>query len=189
MRDFAKGATLPALLQAVCAAGAVFISRSPEDNALQQSWLQKAEDYVLKRIDDTSLANIQVLLLLTFSHNASRKFKKGMTLLSIASRMAYIGRLNYEGHDMPFMLKESRRRVMWGLYMQDTFYAGGLPEFTTCSVGNHHLKLPSTEINFEMDIEADSETLHPDRSATNASDLGIIAYFIRVLDIRDRILR
>lgn len=189
MRDFRQGSCSLALLKAVCAAGAVFLSRSEEDETRRLAWIQEAESFVIENMEDARLSNIQTILLLSFSSSAARKFKKGMFFLSIASRMAYISRMNYETPGIPFMLAESRRRCMWGLYIQDTIYAGGMPELAVCLASNNHINLPSKEVDFELDFESSSELLHKQNPSAPSSELGIMAYFVRIYDIRDRILR
>lgn len=51
MRDVSEGVCSPALLQAVCAAGAVFIARSEESESRRATWVKEAEDLVLSKID------------------------------------------------------------------------------------------------------------------------------------------
>jgi hypothetical protein len=190
VRDFKDGECASALLRAVCAAGSIFLAKNEIEKQRRDTWIEEAEIHVLKKLDEPNLVNIQVLLLLTFVYSALRKPRKILFLLSIASRMAYLNRLNYEREELPFMLRETRRRTMWALCMQDTFYAAGLPEFTTCAVKSIHVKLPSSETAFAMDIEEESEYLRPlDEQTSRDTELGILAYYVRLLDIRDRILR
>jgi hypothetical protein len=190
VRDFRDGKCAPALLRAVCAAGSIFLAKNGSEKQRRDTWIEEAEAHVLKKLDEPNLVNIQVLLILTYVYSAQRKPRKILFLLSIASRMAYLNRLNYEREELPFMLREARRRTMWALCMQDTFYAAGLPEFTTCSMQSIHVKLPSGEAAFAMDIEEESEYLRPSNVPTRrATELGILAYYVRLLDIRDRILR
>lgn len=190
MRDFKQGKYVEALVLAVCASGSIFLAKSEDDRRIRDIWIEQAESYVLKRIDEPSLVNIQIILLITYVYSALRKPRKVLSLLSIASRMAYVSRLNYEREDMPFMPREIRRRVMWALCMMDSLYSAGLPEFTTCSMQNNHLKLPCGEVAFAMDAEEESEPLNPqDSSSFQTIEPGILAYYIRVLDFRYRILR
>lgn len=188
MRQFSKGECSIPLLKVVCASASIFLVRSEEDEARRTQWAVDAEQFVLSRIDDPSLVNLQIMVLLTLSCTYSRNIKKGMSLLAMASRMAYMTRMNYEVANIPFMLAETRRRVMWGIWMIDSIYSGGLPEFTTCSAVTVHIRLPCKELNYEMDIEIVSENLYADPGSV-PSEQGIMGYFIRILDIRDRILR
>jgi hypothetical protein len=177
------------LVQAACGAGSLFLGENGYHRQLGKAWIEEAEIFALKNVDDFTLTNIQILLILTFYFAASRQFRKVMTLLSIATRMAYISRLNYECENLPFVVRESRRRVMWALYIQDRFYSGGLPDFTLCGTGTIHLNLPCTETNFALEIAVSTQMLVSDVSETSNMDIGSLAHCIRILDIRDRILR
>lgn len=190
MLDYNQGTCSPGLLRAVCAAGSFYIPQKPETQSRKDVWINEAQSAVLQAIDEPCLVNIQSLLLLVFCNAMMRRHKKVMTLISIASRWAFISRLDQERSDLPFMIQEIRRRVMWGLCMQDQFYAGGLPKFTTCAMGTVSLKLPCSESAFAMDLDNETlEYLHQDSSSTRPSQLGIVAYWIKLMDIRNRVLR
>jgi len=111
-----------------------------------------------------------------------------MTLLSIASRMAYLSRLNYESGNVPFVVQETRRRLMWAIYTLDRFYSGGLPDFTVCPAESVHLTLPCNEMNFELEISTTTEPLQPVFPSVGNSGIGVFGFYIRMLDIRNRIL-
>lgn len=187
MGDFGHGKSSPILLRAVCAAGSFYLPSSSRNQHRADVWTWEAESHVLENYDDTSVTNLQTLLLLTFCHSARRKYKKVMVLLSIASRLAYISRMNHERKGLPFMEREIRTRVTWALHMQDSIYAGGLAEFTTFAYSNCHLQLPCPENSFAMDEEC--EVYHFSNSTKQGSDIGLLSYHILLLSIRDRILR
>lgn len=189
MSEFRRGQCPPILLKAVCAAGSLYLPKNCPSKLRTDAWVSEAESSVLENYDDTCLANIQTILILILCHTVKRRFKKVMVLLSIASRLAYISRLNHERRDLSFIESETRIRVMWALYMQESLFAGGLAEFTTVPGSNCHVRLPCPETSFAMDEGCESfEMLHP-TCTKSSSNLGILAYYIRVLNLRDRILR
>lgn len=103
--------------------------------------------------------------------------------------MAYIKNLNYESNSNSFLMQESRRRLMWSIYILDKFYADGTSDFTVCSSESMHLNLPCDERSFELDHKVRAQALVPDPAQPSDSEVGIFAYLVRILDIKDRILR
>ena len=108
-------------------------------------------------------------------------------LVGTLTRFAFALRLNYENPNICSLAQESRRRLMWGIYILDTILAGGLPEFTLCPSNVMHVHLPSQESNFELDILGPNVRL--DGVTDRSTDLGLLAYYIRVMSLRDSILR
>lgn len=76
---------------------------------------------------------------------------------------------------------------MWAVYMLDTTWAGGLKEFTLCPVNVIHLQLPGSEEDFELDVPRVTAPLSAEPDATK--ELSILAYYIRIMSLRYRILR
>jgi hypothetical protein len=97
-----------------------------------KAWIAGAEPFVFKHIEDPELIKIQIILVLIFYYIVPRNIKKIMMLLFLASRMAYLTRLNYECNNMPFIVTETRRRLMWAIFVQDKFFSAGLMDFTLC---------------------------------------------------------
>lgn len=51
---------------------------------------------------------------------------KASHLLALAARAAYMLKLHREDPQLPFVIQESRRRLMWCIYTADRFNAEGV---------------------------------------------------------------
>lgn len=109
--------------------------------------------------------------------------------MSLISRLAYIMRLQVEDRSLPFLEQERKRRLMWAIYVLDSLYSSGRLEFTSCPTELIQIQLPCKETLFAMDVSVTTERLRPPLDTSNKSNLGLMAYCIRVLDFRDRVNR
>jgi hypothetical protein len=177
------------LLHVVCGASARFLSDKDEvyrDRAA--SWTDQAEADTLTRTNMLSIASLQTLLII-FERSASRQFGKVYMLSAMAARIAYVLCLNFDkGTHLP-AVRESRKQLMWSIFVLDKFFAGGIPDFTLCPASTLRIGLPCNERNFELNIETETEGLTDISRTIPPSTLGSKAYLIRLLDIRDQILR
>jgi Fungal specific transcription factor domain. len=114
---------------------------------------------------------------------------ESLILMATLTRFAFALRLNYENPNLCSLAQESRRRLMWAIYILDTFLAGGLPEFTLCPSNVIHLPLPSLEASFELDISYANVPLYDSGPSSTVDDNGLLVYYIRVIYLRDSVLR
>lgn len=95
--------------------------------------------------------------------------------------------------------RESRRRLMWSCYVMDAFVGSGVDQLTLVHEKDMKIQLPCNERNFIQQIPCLTGTLDPgnrlkflvgdtDANAT-LPNMGIVAYFIRHISIRKRVLR
>lgn len=95
--------------------------------------------------------------------------------------------------------RESRRRLMWACYVLDAWAGSGVDQLTLLRENDIKIQLPSNERNFGLRIPSVTETLGvghvlqflppavvPRRPAAN---MGIMAYYIRVVTLWKRIVR
>ncbi|CZT04648.1 uncharacterized protein RCO7_05531 [Rhynchosporium graminicola] len=183
LQNWSKGAHSPHFLQALCGATARFLGPHQQAGA----WIQEAEEQVLKLITAPSLSVIETLLIIIFDRLTSRKFDKVMALSALVVRFALALRLNYTNKKLTFVGQERRRRLMWSIFMSDTLLANGRADFTLISVEKVHLQLPCHERNFSYDIPVETEFLKPDPVLNNKSNIGMMGFLIRILEIRVRI--
>jgi hypothetical protein len=189
LQDINRGVCPLLLVRGICGAASIFLAKDQDDRLRAEQWIEAAEAEIFKAIDSTPLFKIQTIMLTIFYRAAAQKYRKVLLLLSFASRMAYINRLNYESTSNSFLVQESRRRLMWSIYLLDKFYADGILAFTLCPRDSIYLSLPCDERNFELDNRVRTQGLVPTYDQPPDSECGIFAYLIRILDIRDRILR
>ncbi|KAH7151403.1 hypothetical protein DER46DRAFT_665394 [Fusarium sp. MPI-SDFR-AT-0072] len=105
--------------------------------------------------------------------------------MALTSRLAYILRLNHENPRQKFLVQERRRRLMWAIYVMDSLYSSGKTEFTACTPETLHIRLPCAEKSFSMDAPVTTVPLHASPHE-DTSNVGMLGYCIRVLDIRNR---
>lgn len=154
-----------------------------------QRWIKEARYELLDSFDEPSLVKLQAMHLLVLRHKAERDFRKALTLSSLCSRYAFLLRLNYEDPSPPFLAQESRRRLMWSIWATDTFLRGGIPDFTLCRASDIHIRLPCEQRSFDLDRTVETELLSPPSSRLGTTNIDLLAHYIRVVDLRDRILR
>lgn len=95
--------------------------------------------------------------------------------------------------------KESRRRLMWSCYVLDALVGSGVDQLTLVDEKDMKIQLPCNERNFTQQIACLTETLEPGSwlgfvpeevdASTIQPNMGIMAYFIRHVSIRKRVLR
>ncbi|KAH9210428.1 hypothetical protein DL95DRAFT_307997 [Leptodontidium sp. 2 PMI_412] len=187
LQNWSKGAHNPHLLQALCGATARFLATNDAQRQKAASWINEAEDQVLRMITEPSLSNIETLLIIIFDRLTSRKFGKVMALSALVVRFAFAMRLNYTDKKLTFVGQERRRRLMWSIFMSDTLLANGRADFTLVSAERIHLQLPCHERDFSFDIPVETELLKPTPGLDNQSNIGMMGFLIRILEIRVRI--
>ena len=139
----------------------------------------------MSHLGQPSIMRTQALLLVIRCKMCIGDYTLAFTQVAMLSRMAFSLRLNYQSPGASFLASETRRRLMWAIYMLDTHWAGGLLEFTTCPADAVHVDLPCTEEGFELDIQPSQQVqLH------SLSQIpGLLAADICVAYLRDQILR
>lgn len=155
-----------------------------------------AEKLILRELDRPTILKIQALVLIIKHRIFCRRFSDAFMLTGLASRFATALRLNHENPRLCFLAQESRRRLMWSLFMIDIGMAAGHPDFTLWAhrPSMIDLKLPCNERNFEYDLPEVTETLAPPPPLPDGSlppltdNVGFLALHIRIQWIRSRVL-
>lgn len=151
--------------------------------------LHEAEALVMKDFGTPSVIKIQALILIIRHHAHERRFRKAFMLFATATRFAYALRLNHEAPNLCFLAQESRRRLMWSLYIIDTTMAGGARDLVLCSTHSIHIQLPCQERNFEFDLRQETEPLQPKPKTPLPESIGSLGMYVRLLWLRHRILQ
>lgn len=155
-----------------------------------------AETLILRDLEQPTVLKIQTLVLIIKHRIFSRHFSSAFMLTGLASRFAAALRLNYENSQLCFLAQESRRRLMWALYIIDIGMAGGDADFTLWASRPETIliKLPCNERNFEYDLPEATESLIPPPSLPDgglpplSDNVGFLALHIRIQWVRSRIL-
>lgn len=130
-------------------------------------------------------------------------------LSGLAVRMAHALKINTEAsadilctdssESAPSVVtKESRRRLMWACYVLDAWAGSGIDQLTLLRENDIKIQLPCNERNFGLRIPSITETLGVGHvlqflppsvvPRKPASNMGIMAYYIRVVALWKRIV-
>ncbi|KAI3576134.1 hypothetical protein IWW34DRAFT_79031 [Fusarium oxysporum f. sp. albedinis] len=189
LQSWSKNELNPCVLSAICGITSRFIDPgSSEHRATAKRWIEDAESHLLRRVAQPRLSDIEAWLLVTLDHYLSQRVSKMLVSMALTSRLAYILRLNHEDPRQKFLVQERRRRLMWAIYIMDSLYSSGKTEFTACTPETLHIRLPCAEKSFSMDAPVITVPLHSSPHE-DISNIGLLGYCIRVLDIRNRVQR
>ncbi|KAH6664750.1 hypothetical protein F5X68DRAFT_265809 [Plectosphaerella plurivora] len=153
-------------------------------------------------LETPSVVKLQALTLVIQHRAMSRRFSKAFMLAALAVRAAMALRLNYElapSAAVPFLARESCRRLVWSLYMTDTTLAAGYDCFTLMRPEVIAIQLPCDDHCFMMDIPQETMPLLPMTGTTPSEStaapppelpqLSLLALTVRVLWLRQRVLQ
>ncbi|RKK08692.1 hypothetical protein BFJ65_g16353 [Fusarium oxysporum f. sp. cepae] len=189
LQSWSKNELNPCVLSAICGITSRFIDPgSSEHRAIAKRWIEDAESHLLRRVAQPRLSDIEAWLLVTLDHYLSQRVSKMLVSMALTSRLAYILRLNHEDPRQKFLVQERRRRLMWAIYIMDSLYSSGKTEFTACTPETLHIRLPCAEKSFSMDAPVITVPLYSSPHE-DISNIGLLGYCIRVLDIRNRVQR
>ncbi|KEF58702.1 uncharacterized protein A1O9_06628 [Exophiala aquamarina CBS 119918] len=176
------------LLYALVGITSLLTKMSSEIKMNSSQYIDKAQSLVLAQFEQPSITKIQALVFIIEHRILSERSEAAFTLISIAVRHSYALRLNYENPNLCFLARESRRRLMWSLFLFDLHLASGLSDFTLCPAESIHIRLPCREESFELDIEQTTEPLCRTADEPPSCKVGLVAFFIRLYWIRGKIL-
>ncbi|RSL67380.1 hypothetical protein CEP53_003034 [Fusarium sp. AF-6] len=190
LQAWSRGHLSPLVLRAICGLTTRFVHpNDPKHAGLARKWILETESELLSRLAQPGVSDVEAWLLVTLDQYLSRQFSKMLVSMSLTSRLAYILRLNHENDRPSFLLQERRRRLMWSIFTTDTLYSSGKTEFTSCTTETLHIRLPCNEKSFSMDLPVVTGLLSSETDPSGQSNIGLLGYCLRVLDIRDRCQR
>ncbi|EQK98579.1 N-terminal binuclear Zn cluster-containing/DNA binding domain-containing protein [Ophiocordyceps sinensis CO18] len=208
-----------ALLHVICAHGARFLvlgsclqgDVTPPPALLRTAgiqWAKQAEYLMLANFGKISVQRLMTAILLHDFHFRLGEYGQALMLSGLAVRMAHANPggspdvLCADDDDAAapsVASRESRRRLMWACYVLDAWAGSGVDQLTLLRENDIKIQLPCNERNFGLRIPSVTETLAvghvmqflppaivPRRPAAN---MGIMAYYIRVVALWKRIVR
>ncbi|KAF5574260.1 hypothetical protein FPANT_11865 [Fusarium pseudoanthophilum] len=185
--EWSQGKLEKALLKAICASALRLAPTYHPETSPAHNWMKQVQDELVNHMGDMSVPKLQALMLVIKFLFSMRFTGDVWVLLSIASRVAFTKRLNYERPAIDPVRQECLRRLMWSLYVVDKIFSGGIEDLTVCPTQRMHIRLPSSHHNFQLGSRSKAPFL---RSKTESdTDLNVLAYLMRLYDIRDRVLR
>ncbi|KND89003.1 putative transcriptional regulatory protein [Tolypocladium ophioglossoides CBS 100239] len=173
-------------------------------------WAKRAEYLMLANFGKISVQRLMTAILLHDFHFRLGEYGQALMISGLAVRMAHALKINTEYNadilcteaetGAPSVAsRESRRRLMWACYVLDAWAGSGVDQLTLLRENDIKIQLPSNERNFGLRIPSVTETLGvghllqflppaivPRRPAAN---MGIMAYYIRVVALWKRIVR
>lgn len=206
------------LLHIICALGAKFyvlkvreVMSLPDDFSLKagNKWAEKAKLMLFSKINNISVQETMAVVLLHEHDLRIGNYNSAFMLTGLAVRMAQALQINIEktanvlsrGDEgqLSWSCREARRRLMWSIYIMDTWVGSGVDELTLVDERDIKIQLPCTEHNFTLQIPCIVETIRPgeylpfisaqDREKEPIDSLDIPAQFIRLLSLRRKVLR
>ncbi|OAQ62375.1 fungal transcriptional regulatory protein [Pochonia chlamydosporia 170] len=173
-------------------------------------WAKRAEYLMLANFGKISVQRLMTAILLHDFHFRLGEYGQALMISGLAVRMAHALKINTEynsdilcteeNNSAPSVAsRESRRRLMWACYVLDAWAGSGVDQLTLLRENDIKIQLPSNERNFGLRIPSVTETLGvghvlqflppaivPRKPAAN---MGIMAYYIRVVALWKRIVR
>ncbi len=197
MQRYRAGLVDRPLLLALVGITSLMTDLGPGTRALGKQCIAEAEALVLSRLDRPSTLGLQTLVFVIHHRVLSGRFSSAFMLHGVASRFASALRLNHENQRLCFLARESRRRLMWALYMIDSSMANGYADFSLWAYRADAMKiqLPCNERNFEFDLPEKTEPLRPPPPGPDGllpplpDDIGFLALHVRIRSLRGRILQ
>lgn len=212
--DLNEGKLDPTLLKALCASGLSLLLTTPDVmqldgdmpsaeplQLLPETWMRQVQATVLSRVGRQSVADLQALILLIpFLLDETDAIGDGLVLLGLAARIALLQGLNRErgiSASVPQgepALVESQRRLIWAIYLLDRRCCGGIENLSVWSGKGVQLRLPCDDHHFRLGLPSRAPFLYEPQPPGQAldgrdSEMWILGHTIRLMDIRDQILR
>lgn len=173
-------------------------------------WAKIAEEMFFADYSTISITKLKVLILLHDQEARTGNYAGSFLLTGLVIRMAHALQLNNEvsvdvlckevgGSPNEVSVRESRRRMMWACYMIDVWAGSGVDHLTILNEKDLKVQLPCNERQFSLQIACVTERLEkgeildfipkddvPERASDN---LGMAAYYVRIVSIWRRVLR
>ncbi|KAF5663494.1 hypothetical protein FCIRC_11140 [Fusarium circinatum] len=184
--EWSQGKLEKTLLKAICASALRLAPTYHTESSPAHNWMKQVQHELVNHMGDMSVPKLQALMLVIKFLFSMRFTGDVWVLLSIASRVAFTKRLNYERPAIDPVRQECLRRLMWSIYVVDKVFSGGIEDLTVCPTQRMHIRLPSSHHNFQLGSRSKAPFLRSKNE--NDTDLNVLAYLMRLYDIRDRVL-
>lgn len=197
MERYDKGALDRTLVLALIGITSLLTDLGPGTEEYGNQCIEEAISCCLRELDKPSITRLQALVIAVKHRILSKRHSGAFMLHGLSGRFATALRLNHEQPSLCFLAQESRRRLMWSLYMIDSSISAGQHESALWPDAERqiHVQLPCNERNFEFDLPEPTEHLRPpppgpDGTVPPIPDaLGFMAAHIRIQWMRTRILQ
>ncbi|KFZ10961.1 hypothetical protein V502_07829 [Pseudogymnoascus sp. VKM F-4520 (FW-2644)] len=167
-----------------------------------ERWAKKANDMIFRNLGMPNVQNLMALVLLCEYESRYGQNSTVFMLSGCCFRMAQLLRLNTEPEvESTTHLStvtqitecESRRRLMWSCYILDVLVGSGVESLIMSSKALPNVKVPCNNDAYLLQKEPSTGYLLPDGillvDSLPAESLGLEAYFVYVISLREQILR
>lgn len=216
-----------ALLLVICALGAKFCALQCCDDidhltgglalSAGSQWAWRAHQLVVLSLNHASVETTMAIVLLHEHELRVGNHANAFMLTGLAVRMAQALQINLEsppaaGEDVlcagterdyvssaPATTREARRRLMWSIYIMDSWVGSGVDELTLVDEADLKIRLPCSDGAFNSQGDSTVEMLHPEahlpyRSSGDGingpvGSLDLRGCFIRLVSLRRKVLR
>ncbi|KAK1778690.1 hypothetical protein QBC45DRAFT_159090 [Copromyces sp. CBS 386.78] len=169
----------------------------PDPELFSNRCIDEAASICTSELENRSITRLEALVIVVKHRILSKRFSAAFMLHALTSRFANVLRLNVENSALCFLAQESRRRLMWSIYMIDAWFANGQTELALWPDPERliRLQLPCNERNFDFDLPEVTEPLRqpppsPSGQPVQLPDaVGFTALHIRMHWLRTRILQ
>lgn len=198
MERYHSGGLDRSLLLGLIGITSLLTDLGPGTKEYGEKCIDEAASLCLSQLESPYLGRLQALVFIVKHRLLSKRFQGAFMLYALASRLATTLRLNHENPALCFLAQESRRRLMWSLYMIDSAISGGQPELALWPDPERQIliQLPCNERNFEFDLLEVTESLRPpdpggdgDVTQPLPEPIGLMALHVRMHWMRTRILQ
>ncbi|KAJ5609294.1 hypothetical protein N7528_009861 [Penicillium herquei] len=202
------------LLHVICALGAKFFALNNNSQLSPEAvlkagnqWARIAKAQIFVDMDDLSLEKLMTTILLYEHDLRIGSYASAFMLSSMTARMSQALQLNLENSADVLCTKpeaspintETRRRLMWSCYLLDSWVGSGVNQLTLLEDRDLKIQLPCHSHNFSLGISCITETMDHGKALSfipndqvppePSQNMGIEAYFIRLVSIRKKVLR
>lgn len=199
MERYDAGLLDRALLLAIVGIAALLTDLGlPSDQELfSNRCIDEAASICTSELENRSITRLEALVIVVKHRILCKRFSAAFMLHALTSRFANVLRLNVENQALCFLAQESRRRLMWSIYMIDAWFANGQNELALWPDPERQIRvqLPCNERNFDFDLPEVTEPLRqppptPSGQPVQLPDaVGFTALHIRMHWLRTRILQ
>lgn len=187
LADWSQGRLTSALTILLCGMG-VFHGVSSDQRAKARDCIRSSQLAILSRIGEQSIEHLQTLVLLVQFHFRYGNIAEAWDLISLAARLAFTLRLNYEHQGIRPLAQESQRRLVWAIYQIDRMLSGGVEDLSVCPVDRMFIRLPCDDQSFHRGMPSRAAYLDS-LGGIDGATVDALAYHLQLKAIRDRVLR
>ncbi|KAF5629201.1 NirA-like nitrate assimilation regulatory protein [Fusarium sp. NRRL 25303] len=173
--EWSQGKLEKTLLKAICASALRLAPTYHSEASPAHNWIKQVQHDLVNHMGDMSVPKLQALMLVIKFLFSMRFTGDVWVLLSIASRVAFTKRLNYERPAIDPVKQECLRRLMWSIYSVDKIFCGGIEDLTVILSGTSPYLSRGQLRSLDLELTSFEESL-PDELQLTDNRLMIMCH-------------